>query len=404
MKAELNTIEKDYRMLCDEIGERHLGSAGEKQAADYLEQRFSSLGYEATAETFEAPGWRYESHKFSISGFSDSIESYPCFYSNSCRITDKPLIIDNSNSERLDDLDLRGRLCFITLSTDSGPNIGSRNEFAEKLDRLGAAAAIFISCYSDTYNTKIVRTPHLKQLAVLCVSGNIAIDLARQVDRKWQLEITAETSIGPSWNIVARPIGHSTSTSRKILITSHYDTPPDCPGAGDNASGTVAILELARLLRDQVENYTLEFIAFSGEEYGGMMEEDGTKGYAIGSYMYTKQHKSELADIAYMFSIDDVGIVLGDTGVFTNDDDFRALLKSELAEKSMTIEDHYYQIGDDFIFSEHGIPTALLIANSRQYLQIHSPKDTIERISFSKTAQIINTVAELILTLDRRKK
>ena len=34
------------------------------------------------------------------------------------------------------------------------------------------------------------------------------------------------------------------------MVGAHYDSAEDTPGANDNASGTAAVLELARLLRD----------------------------------------------------------------------------------------------------------------------------------------------------------
>ena len=35
-----------------------------------------------------------------------------------------------------------------------------------------------------------------------------------------------------------------------IVVGAHYDSAENTPGANDNASGTAAVLELARLLRD----------------------------------------------------------------------------------------------------------------------------------------------------------
>jgi hypothetical protein len=57
-----------------------------------------------------------------------------------------------------------------------------------------------------------------------------------------------------------------------VVIGAHYDTiayPASvAPGADDNASGTVAVLEAARVLKDVEFERTLIFIAFSGEEEG----------------------------------------------------------------------------------------------------------------------------------------
>ncbi len=57
-----------------------------------------------------------------------------------------------------------------------------------------------------------------------------------------------------------------------VVIGGHYDTiaypASNAPGADDNASGTVAVMEAARVLKDIDFERTLIFIAFSGEEEG----------------------------------------------------------------------------------------------------------------------------------------
>ncbi len=54
-----------------------------------------------------------------------------------------------------------------------------------------------------------------------------------------------------------------------ITVTAHYDSAaPGVPGANDNASGTVVMMELARLYSDRVTSSTIQFIAFGAEERG----------------------------------------------------------------------------------------------------------------------------------------
>ncbi|MCX7833599.1 MAG: M20/M25/M40 family metallo-hydrolase [Ignavibacteria bacterium] len=73
-------------------------------------------------------------------------------------------------------------------------------------------------------------------------------------------------------NVIARKIG-SKYPNQKYLITAHYDnystnSTDTVPGADDNASGTAAVLEAARLLAGITPQYTIEFIAFDEEEIG----------------------------------------------------------------------------------------------------------------------------------------
>ncbi|MCC2591640.1 M28 family peptidase [Chryseobacterium sp. MFBS3-17] len=52
-----------------------------------------------------------------------------------------------------------------------------------------------------------------------------------------------------------------------VIVSSHFDSIVG-PGANDNGSGTTAVLEMARILKDIPTEYSIKFIHFSGEEQG----------------------------------------------------------------------------------------------------------------------------------------
>jgi hypothetical protein len=67
-----------------------------------------------------------------------------------------------------------------------------------------------------------------------------------------------------------------------VIVCAHLDsTSPEpetlAPGADDDASGTAAVMEAARILARHPTDYTVRFIAFTGEEQGLY----GSGGYAI---------------------------------------------------------------------------------------------------------------------------
>jgi len=51
-----------------------------------------------------------------------------------------------------------------------------------------------------------------------------------------------------------------------VVVGAHYDSPPESPGANDNASGVAAMLELARQFKDKKTGRTVRFVAFVNEE------------------------------------------------------------------------------------------------------------------------------------------
>ncbi len=67
-----------------------------------------------------------------------------------------------------------------------------------------------------------------------------------------------------------------TSADRVYVVGAHYDSrvtdvlnaTSDAPGANDDASGTSAVLELARVFAPHPTEATIVFVAFAGEEQG----------------------------------------------------------------------------------------------------------------------------------------
>jgi len=97
-------LKKHLNILCNEIGERHLGSEGERQAQKYIEEEFKEIGYEVLKEDFSAPCWNYG--KYFLKTENINFPCFPCFYSNSCDIKGQPVIINPTPFDNLDIIDI----------------------------------------------------------------------------------------------------------------------------------------------------------------------------------------------------------------------------------------------------------------------------------------------------------
>jgi len=86
-----------------------------------------------------------------------------------------------------------------------------------------------------------------------------------------------------------------------VLAGAHYDTVDGSPGADDNASGVAALIELARMLRDERPAQTIRLVAFVNEEppffYFGEM----------GSGVYARAARARGDDIRIMLSLEMLG-------------------------------------------------------------------------------------------------
>ena len=114
-------------------------------------------------------------------------------------------------------------------------------------------------------------------------------------------------------NIVATLKGtQPESVDRVYVVSGHYDsmcTIPtdakcDAPGANDDASGTAAVLEMARVMAKYKFDATIVFMTVAGEEQG-----------LLGSTYFAEQAKKNNMDIEAMFTNDIIGSSLGGNGV-----------------------------------------------------------------------------------------
>ena len=114
-------------------------------------------------------------------------------------------------------------------------------------------------------------------------------------------------------NVVATLRGtQSESSNRVYVVSGHYDSmcssptdaKCDAPGANDDASGTAAVLEMARVMAKYKFDATIIFMAVAGEEQG-----------LLGATYFAEQAKKNNLDIEAMFTNDIVGNTLGGNGV-----------------------------------------------------------------------------------------
>ncbi len=86
-----------------------------------------------------------------------------------------------------------------------------------------------------------------------------------------------------------------------IIIGAHYDVCGDQEGADDNASGTVGLLELARMLRDTKLNKRIDLVAYTLEEPPYFKSE------MMGSYVHAKSMSESNVNVYGMVSLEMIG-------------------------------------------------------------------------------------------------
>ena len=364
----MDQLEKNIRKHLETIclvPSRHVGSPGVAKVADYIEKVFRDYGFaEVSREPFPTTGWRFGSMLFEDldNGAAPVPTALPCFFSRSVEISDVPVWLTEESAAKLTREQVAGKLCIAEYFSEAGA-IQGRNGLAELLDRLGAAAAVFIS--DSTYHTtvaastKIQRSPNLKNLGTAVVAEEGAYYLARNRKHRYHLAIDADTFRATSYNIVAVRPG---TGAKRAVFGAHYDAAPLTQAAVDNASGTAALLELARLMKDELPEWTLEFAAFDAEEYCI------TPGFPAGSEAYTRMHQDRKWE--YFMNFDGVGSYFSDSVLHIGRPEQLPEIRSCFPVLPIK------HAGDDNSFDRIGVPTLWFNTHTR-FKDFHTPADTL---------------------------
>jgi len=175
--------------------------------------------------------------------------------------------------------------------------------------------------------------------------------------------------------------GDSSSLSPGIRAIHH--------GADDNASGTAALLEVARQL--QAEGpfpRTILFIAFAGEERG-----------LLGSGYYTANPLLPLEQTTAMVNLDMVGRLVDDkliihgTGTGSN---FDRLVDQFVSKAGFSVakEPGGYGPSDHSSFYARKIPVLHVFTGS--HTDYHRPTDTADKVNYAGMARISDLIANLV--------
>jgi len=186
-----------------------------------------------------------------------------------------------------------------------------------------------------------------------------------------------------------------------ILFSAHYDhvdrTPQGEPGgifngANDNASGTVAVLALAKYFSMRQDNErTIMFCLFAGEELG-----------LLGSKDFAKKVNPE--NIKAGINIEMIGVhtAVGRNAFMVTGPSYSNLgeiLKKNLSNEKFKVRKLYddprnlYSRSDNFSFAQYGIPAHSIMCSDDSDPCYHRPCDDVSGIDFPNMTRVIKAIA-----------
>ncbi len=372
-------ISKHLHELVERIGPRPTGSPGNRLAGNYLQQQFSSLGWQVETPSFECKTWEADNVRLACQGqtFLAQINPYSPAFEGTL-----PFVVCES-VEALG-ADLAGRIAVLTGALAQEPYMPKHFpflSFAEQLrvlDALEAASpaavigvgALPLFCDADFPIPSITLAPKDEARLVAC--------------RGLDLSLCIESAVVPvtAFNVVASA---RRGTGKKTVLCAHYDTWFETPGALDNASGVAALLALAQMI-DQSSHH-IEFVMFNGEDHYAA---PGQVNYLAGG----------VADIEYVINIDGVAAAgrQNSLAYFGEASHFFDRVGAVKQGFPALVEVEPWPQGDHMIFVQQGIPAiALSSAEFELWLNLtHTPLDTLEQVDLGKMAEAVGFIYRLL--------
>jgi aminopeptidase YwaD len=365
--------------LAAEIGARPSGTAEEHAAAEYIAGELRASGYDVELQRFAVSSWVSRAVSVRIEApAARSLEAQALTNSRPGTATGQ-LVASGLGRPEDFPATVRGNIALIERGELTF------QEKAANAAAAGAAAAIIFN-NADGLFTGDLRdgAPAFPVLAISGADGRALREQAQRGAVRASVSFDGGVTNGESFNVVARPQGRRC----QVVMGGHYDTVPGAPGASDNASGTAAVIEMARIqaLRGNPERAC--FVAFASEETGL----DGSRAFVRALSADDKKA------LRFMLNFDMVAVgtewlLIGSPSLQQQG---RTLIE-EMGLQSRSIVPLGFS-SDHASFNNAGIP-ALFLHRSNDPL-LHTPEDVTSRISVDQLGEAMRIGLALLKGID----
>ncbi len=393
--ASAKAMEETLSELARRIGVRLAGSTAERQAAEWIADRFALMQLDTRIEDFPVYERAVSAETLSLK-IGGAWREYPCsLFGASPGTRGKTLegkveVLSVATDFQAEDLSrLKGKAVVC---------LGCHIESPEAYRRLMAAEPLFLLMGDVRYPGDLPLADGLFPHYVRRYGAVPTVNVAYRHLWEWvqgkatraRLKVTGGMRPARSENVIGILPGRDPAAGI-LYVGAHHDTQAGCPGADDNASGVAVCLELARLLAPLRLRRTIQFISFGAEEQ-----------LSVGAAAYVRRHRREIELRGKLIlNFDSCGSALGWNKLLCNGGaDLERCWRSFASPRGW-----YYRLstdlspyGDHFPFLAAGIP-ALWVARANcaagNFVH-HRMDDDLEKVSMERMAEGVQVAAEFL--------
>lgn len=409
----------------DKLEGRRTGSEGEKLAMAYISEQFKTIGLQAKGndgyyQAFDVNDGKQIDPSTELFINGEKLETgkdfFPFPFSGEKSIEATPLLTVQE-PEMPWFIDLKD----ILEENKSNPHFDLTDYIKKNLLKAkerGASAVILYNSSSINDNLAFDPKDRSEQAGIPAIYITKAPAAKYFKDPSATINLKLKTDIGEKKRTGHNVIGFvDNGAVTTVVLGAHYDhlgygedgsslmrTGEKLihNGADDNASGTAALIELARMLKaSKAKNNNYLFIAFSGEELG-----------LYGSKYFTEHPTINIKSISYMINMDMVGRLNDSTKVLTVGgygtsptwgEYYTSLLqKGKSKYLNFRIDSSGTGPSDHTSFYRKDIP--VLFYFTGLHTDYHKPSDDADKINLTGEKQIVEHIYGLIEGLNASKQ
>lgn len=418
-KQMLKQLQADITYLAsDDLEGRRTGTEGEHKAAVYIEKAYRDADIQPYKSQYVHP-FRFTygkeiapSTQIVVNGEKLSQEdAFPMPFSANGKAA----------SDILPDVMEQGSIWMMPLYSDQDqagdPHFDCEKyivDHARQAAKQGAAAVVFFDGFGSKYPPVFNRHSEYDPVTIPVVflgnkayqravtnrdasSVSVNIDIAIRKAERTGTNIAAYINNGAKYTVALGAHfdhlgygedGNSLHANAKKDHFIHH-------GADDNASGTAALLAMAKWIKKnkKLNHYNYLFINFSGEELG-----------LFGSKAFVRDEALDSAHIAYMINMDMVGrlndstraLTLGGVGTSPT-----WVEVTELGEDNFKLVIDSSGVGpsDHTSFYNAGIPVLFFFTGTHK--DYHKPTDKAELINYTGEVEVIKYIGKVVKKMDK---
>lgn len=413
-------------LASDELMGRETGTTGEEKARNYIIENYKSIGLTPVIDNNFLQSFPFtkgrtfgknnmltiDKDRFEFGkDFTSFLFGYDTGSTGVIIHVGFGIEADSLGLNDYKNIDAKGKILLMDLLSPDGNNphgkFGAHADLEKKVETAMNKGAVGIIFYTDANENEIpavdLNIRRGKQLIpVVLLKGKKMKAIKKYAGKESSIHVDLPKIEAIGNNVIGYLNNGAPYT---VVISAHYDhlglgehgslhrgSTQIHNGADDNASGTAALIELARLLKQsdyKANNYL--FCAFSGEELG-----------LLGSKYFVEHATPPLAQINYNLNMDMVGRLKPDepvliiNGVGTSPNWLTAM--NTISHLKIKTTESGVAPTDNTSFYLNGVPAVHFFSGTHS--DYHKPSDDEDKINYTGEYAIIKYIYQTIGALN----